>query len=396
MSTPATSAVSHPWASSARSARLAVAVIFLVNGTVLANWVSRIPAIQQALSLSEGMLGLALLGAAVGALVSMPTAGWLITHIGSRRVTVVSGLCYCAVLPALALAPNLPLFVLALVMFGACNGAMDISMNAQAAAVEARYERPIMSSFHGLFSVGGMVGALIGGAAASQGIGPRPHLLAVSLPLAVVILVALRSLLPSNVDARSSGPAFVRPSRALVGLGLLTFCVMLGEGAMADWSAVYLDGTLGTGEAFAALGFGAFAIAMAAGRLSGDWLSARFGAVPVLRAGGIIATFGLAAALFIGTPFAALFGFACAGAGFSVGVPLALSAAGRYPGLAPGPAIAAVATVGYFGFLVGPPVIGFIAEVSSLRVGLAVVVILSAVYTLLASTASASRTPAEA
>ncbi len=169
---------------------------------------------------------------------------------------------------------------------------------------------------------------------------------------------------------------------------MLTFCVMLGEGAMADWSAVYLDGTLGTSEAYAALGFGAFAVTMALGRLSGDWLSQRFGVVTLLRAGGIVSTVGLAAALLIGTPTAALIGFACAGAGYSVGVPLALSAAGRDSRVAPGPAIAAVATVGYFGFLVGPPVIGLVAELASLRVGLAVVVVLSTLYGLLAGTAA--------
>ncbi|MDP9352026.1 MAG: MFS transporter [Chloroflexota bacterium] len=388
MTSSATSLGSPLGVAAARSARLAVALVFLVNGTVLANWVSRIPAIQQGLGLSEGILGFALLGAAVGALFSMPTAGWLISRIGSRLVTIGSGLCYCVALPGLAFAPNLPIFMLSLTLFGACNGAMDIAMNAQAAAVEERYRRPIMSSFHGLFSVGGMIGALMGGAAAAQGLGPRTHLSVVAVVLAGVFVLAVRGLLPSSVDSRSSGPAFARPGRTLLGLGLLTFCVMLGEGAMADWSAVYLDGTLGTSEAYAALGFGAFAVTMALGRLSGDWLSQRFGVVTLLRAGGIVSTVGLAAALLIGTPTAALNGFACAGAGYSVGVPLALSVAGRDSRMAPGPAIAAVATVGYFGFLVGPPVIGLVAELASLRVGLAVVVVLSAVYGLLAGTAA--------
>ncbi|MDP9378810.1 MAG: MFS transporter [Chloroflexota bacterium] len=382
-------------ASPPRAARLAVATVFVVSGVVLANWVSRIPAIQRGLGLGEGALGLALLSAAVGALVAMPVAGWLIARLGSRPVTIVSALLYCASLPLLALAPSVPAFVLALGLFGAFNGAMDVAMNAQAVVVEQRYGRPIMSGFHGLWSIGGVVGAGIGGVVASLGVTPIPHLLGAAVVLGLVALVASRGLLPAGVDGGAGGPAFARPSGALIGIGLIAFCVMLGEGAMADWGAVYLQGTLGAGPGLAAAGFGAFSLAMAAGRLAGDRLTQRFGPVALLRVGGTLAAVGLGAALLIGRPLPTLIGFACAGLGFSIGVPIAFSAAGSAPGIASGPAIAAVSTVGYSGFLVGPPVIGVVAELSSLRLALGTVVLLSVVSALLAHSVGRAATTGE-
>lgn len=379
--------IAPPHSPSLRLARLAVAATFLVNGLVLANWVVRIPAVRDKLALSEGTLGLALLGAAVGSLLAMPATGWLSPRFGSARVTRASALGFCAALPLLALAPNLPLLMLALVLFGACNGVMDVGMNAQAAEVEARYGRPIMSGFHGLWSVGGLLGAVAAGFVAGSGVPLLPHLLGAGLLLAVAAVVATARLLPAGADGAQHGPAFARPSRALIGLGVITFCAMLSEGAVIDWSAVYLRDYVGAGPREAAAGFGAFSLAMAGGRLVGDRLTAVFGPVALIRAGGMLAAAGMAAGLLVGGIVPTLLGFLCAGAGISIVVPLALSAAGATPGVAPGTGIAAVATVGYFGFLVGPTVIGFGAEATSLRASLGVVVLLTAAYALLASTA---------
>ena len=228
----------------ARAARWAVAAMFLVNGALLANWVARIPAVQQRLGLSAGALGIALLGMAIGALAAFPVTGLLIAHYGSRRVTTGAALVYCAAVPLPGLAPNLPLLMVALIALGAGNGAMDVAMNAQGVAVEARYGRPIMSSSHGLWSVGGFAGALVGGAAAGAGIAPFPHLLGAAAVLVIAALVAAHWLLPVVADAHSGAPAFARPTRALLGLGAVAFCSALGEGAMADWSAVYLHTSL--------------------------------------------------------------------------------------------------------------------------------------------------------
>jgi MFS family permease len=245
-----------------------------------------------------------------------------------------------------------------------------------------------MSSFHAAFSFGGIFGAVIGGLVAAAGVGAAPHLIWVGILAAVAFVPSYRALLPAAADRGGSetGPAFALPSRALLGLGVISFCVLLGEGAMSDWSAVYLDDALETGPALAAAGYAAFSFTMAFGRLFGDKLAEMFGPVPLVRACGAVAALGLGGALVIGHPLAALVGFACAGAGFSVVFPLALSATGRSGGISAGPALASVATAGYFGFLVGPPAIGFVAEALSLGGALFLVVFLSAAVAVLAPT----------
>lgn len=374
-----------------RSARLGVAAIFFLNGFGFASWVVRIPAVQEKLALSEGPLGIALLGAAVGLLISTPLAGWLVSRLGSRPVVGVTTLLVSLVLLPLALAPNLPLLVLANVAGGAAAGALDVSMNAQAVEVEKRYARPIMSSFHAAFSFGGLAGAASGGLVASLGIGVLAHLAGVAVLSAAAAFAAYRPLLPASTDAggseKDAGPAFARPTRELLRLGVISFCVLLGEGAIADWSAVYLHGTLQTGPGFAAAGYAAFSLTMATGRLVGDGLTARLGPARLVRAGAALAAGGLGLALAIEHPFVALFGFACAGAGFSIVFPTALSAAGRTAGTSAGPAIAAVSSLGYLGFLIGPPAIGFVAEAFGLGVALFLVVILSAFIVPLARAA---------
>jgi MFS family permease len=368
-----------------RAARLSVISVFFLNGFALASWFVRIPAVQRELSLSEGFLGLALLGTAVGAMGAMPLTGALSSRFGSRRVVGVTSLLLAFSVIPLAFAPSFALLVPAMVLLGAANGSLDVSMNAQAVAVEELYRRPIMTSFHAAFSFGGLAGAVTGGVVASLNIGPLPHLSVVGLLCAVAALAAFRSLLPSSADAADEGaPAFARPTRALLGLGVISFCVLLGEGAMADWSAVYLNDTLETGPGFAAAGYAAFSLAMAFGRLFGDKVTARIGPTTLVRFCGALAALGLGISLAIGQPLLALIGFACAGAGFSVVFPVALSAAGRTEGMTVGAALAAVSTAGYTGFLLGPPAIGFAAELFGLGAALYIVVALSGAIVLLA------------
>lgn len=367
-----------------RAARLAVMVLFFIAGAPTGSWFVRIPTVQDRLDLSDGLLGVALLGMAIGSLLAMPATGWLIARWGSRPVAVTAALVMCLAISLPAVAPDLPTLVMTLAVIGAGNGILDVAMNTQAVAIERRYQRSIMSTFHGVFSIGGLVGGASAGVVASAGIPPAPHLFVVGVISAVLVVIAARFLLPAAVDSGAEGPAFARPSRALAGLGIVGFCVLLSEGVVADWSAVYLRNTLETGAGFAAAGFSAFSLTMTAGRLTGDWLTARLGSVAIIRGGGAIVAVGLGVALLIGTPIAALIGFACVGIGLAASFPVVLSAAGRAPGLSPGTAIAAVATAGYTGFLAGPPVIGFVAEVAGLRVGLGVVVVLGLVMMLLA------------
>ena len=384
---PTTDLRAHP----PRAARRAVLTVFACNGAGLSTWFPHIPEIQRKLDLSDGALGLALLGTPIGALLAMPLSSALMRRFGSRRVTLTAAMILFVSLPLPALAPGLPLLVAALAVLGAGNGVLDVAMNVQAVAVEERYRRPIMSTFHGVFSVGGLTGALVAVAVTSLGVGAAPHLAIMAVILAVVVLrVAAPKLLPDSpaekVEARESHGGFNWPSRALLRLGVVAFCVLVGEGAMADWSAVYLRNTLETGAGFASAGFAVFSSTMALGRLTGDRLTAKLGPVAMLRWGGIIVAVGLGLALVSGNAIAALVGFACVGLGLAAGFPIAITAAGRVPGVASGSALTAVTTVGYAGFLAGPPIIGLVSEVSSLRLALGLVAVLGGVIAVLSPT----------
>jgi MFS family permease len=357
---------------------------------VLGSWVARIPAVQNGLGLDDAQLGVALLSTSVGAILAMPATGWLVQVWGNPRVVRVAATALCASLPLLPLAPSMPLLMLTLFIFGTGFGLLDVSMNVQAVAIEEGYERPIMSTFHGVFSIGGLVGAAAAGLIAGAGVPPFPHLLAVALSLLVLVAIASRPLLDVR-PAAEGVPVFAIPPRPLLGLGLLSFCVLFGEGAVADWSAVYLENVLDSSPAVAAAGYGASSLAMAGMRFAGDALTVRFGTEWLVRVGGLVAGLGMTGGLLIGTIPAAVIGFACVGAGLAVAFPIALGAGGRTPGLASGTAIGAVATAGYTGLLVGAPLIGFISDQAGLRMGLALVAMLCFVTALLAGTVRPQR-----
>jgi MFS family permease len=362
-------------ASSLRAARVVVATVFFVNGAATANWLVRIPAIQAKLGLSAAALGMTLFGVAVGALVSMPLTGRLVARYGSRPVTRVAAVIFALVFLLPPLAPTPLVLFVALVVLGAGHGALDVAMNAQAATVERAYARPIMAGFHAMFSFGGLVGAAVGGAIASRGITPIAHLGGTALVAGLMLTAVTRGMLPASADAVPDHVHATKPHGALLTLGVIAFCVLLGEGAMADWSAVYLRDITGAGPGLAAVGYAAFSLAMASGRLVGDRLTLRAGPARLVRAGGTLAALGLATALLFSSPSAAIIGFGTVGAGLSIAFPVVLTMASVLPGTTPGPAIATVSTFGYAGFLAGPPLIGFVAQAITLRGGLAVVVV---------------------
>jgi MFS family permease len=377
--------------SSIGRARLAVTSLFVAHGVLFGTWVARIPAVQDELDLGEGELGVALLFVTLGAVLAMPVAGWIVAREGSRLTARQAVVVFAALLPVVALAPSLVLLALALLLFGAAAGALDIAMNAHGVEVERRYGRPILSSFHAGWSFGGLVGAGVGALAAWAGVGLLLHFAVVALAVGAGGLLASALLLPAGADRPESPPRLARPPRRLVALALLAFCGLFAEGAAADWSAVYLAGPLDAGAGLAALGFAAFSVAMAGFRLLGDTLTTRWGPVALMRRGGLLAGGGLAAALVIRHPAAALAGFICMGAGLAAVVPVAFRAAGSLPGVPAGAGIAALTTVGYTAFLVGPPVIGFVAEVAGLPLALGIVVALLGVLAVLASEAQPAR-----
>jgi hypothetical protein len=259
-------------------------------------------------------------------------------------------------------------------------------MNTHGVAVEQRYPAPILSSLHAAFSAGGLIGAATGSLAAGLGIDARAHLVAVAAAGLAAVPAAGRALLPRSADVADEGaPLLVRPPRRLWALGAIGLCGLLAEGASGDWSAVYVKDALGAGAGVAGLAFAAFSLTMTAGRLAGDRLTSAWGPERLVRRGGLLGAAGLAAALLIAEPVAAIAGFACLGAGLSGVVPTIFRAAGTTPGIAPGVALAAVSTAGYTGFLAGPPLIGGLAQATSLPLALGLVAVLALVIAALAS-----------
>ncbi|HET6566882.1 MAG TPA: MFS transporter, partial [Rhodothermales bacterium] len=325
-----------------------------------------------------------LLGMPAGAVLIMPTLGWIIARWGAGRVTFVSALVFCltTVLPSLSW--NMPTLITALFCIGLTSGAMDIAMNAEASAVELASGEPIMSTCHGFWSIGGMVGAALGGIIASWHVPFTLHM-AVLIALMLVLVVLRRGTLLAALPVLSPPQRlFALPTGPLIGLAVMAFCVMIGEGAMIDWSAVYLKNTLGTGAAVAGFGYALFSMSMAVGRLHGDQLYTRFTTAVLVQRSGLIAAIGLGGALLLANPTAALVGFACAGLGFASMVPIVYRSATKAPGMLPGTGLAAVATAGYAGMFAGPPLIGFTAEAVGLGSALGIVVALLLLVALMA------------
>lgn len=366
-----------------RAARTAVTVVFFASGASYGSWVARIPALQDRLDATKSGLGLALFGVAAGAVVALPLAGWLSARLGSRRVTRMALVAVALTLPLPGLAPSLLTLGLAFAALGAAGAMLDLAMNAHGVAVEERYARPILSSFHASFSFGGLAGAVVGGLAAAAGISPLAQFTGAAVVIGAIALWSGRTLLSREVDRVETGPVYGRPSRALVALAVLAFAVLLAEGAAADWSGVYLNDTVGTGEGAATAAFIAFSATMTLGRLAGDRLTEAWGSVALTRAAGALGVAGLGAALLVQSVPIVVLGFACLGAGLATVVPTVFRAAGARTA-SPGAGIAAVSTVGYSAFLVGPPFVGFLADATSLRLALGVVVALCALIVVLA------------
>lgn len=375
-----------------RRARRSTGFLFFVLGSVMATWAAHIPDVKIHVGLNSAQLGIMLLTMGAGGLAAMMVTGRVVHWLGSGRISRWSAVATAASLPLPLFAPNAWLLAPALFLFGFTQGALDVAMNAQGVAVERAYQRPIMSSLHALFSIGGLAGAGYASLLLSLHVSITLHLVLVLAPLAIGWLFTHARLLPDYGHAEEAAPLFALPRGALLWLGAIAVLSMVGEGAVLDWSALYMRQGLGTGPAFAAAAFAAFSLTMTIGRFMGDGVVARHGDVAVLRGGALIAAVGLGVALVTGSPWAALLGFACVGLGFSNVVPLAFSAAGRVPGVSPGFGIAAVSTVGYGGFFVGPPAIGFVSQYAGLAVGLGLIPLFGVLIAVLAGQMRRSRT----
>ncbi len=380
-------------ASSGAAARAANTLIFFVAGAGFANWVVRIPTLKTQLGLSERDLGFALLGVAAGAMALLPLTPSLLKRHGPRTLVGGSVVAYALCLALPALSSNLPGLFAALLLLGAATGTLDVAMNAQASLIEQRLARPVMSSFHAAFSVGGLSGAVLGGIMVSF-TAAWVHLLTVALATACLGALALPHLLATTPEEL---PVTAPPSsrgrwclpRTLLLLGVLGFCAVFTEGSVNDWSAVYLQQLASSSGGQVALGFALFSLAMSFGRLMGDGLCARLGAARLLRVGALLATVGFLICVLAGSPVVGALGFLLVGLGNAAMFPLIVSAAGRLPSLPAGAGVAFVSVFGYSGFLVGPPLIGLTAHHTGLRFGFLLTAAITLLVSALASTLSA-------
>ena len=374
---------------------MAIHAAFFTNGFILASWISRLPAVRSHVDASEPELGAALLAIAAGAVVAMPLTSRLCDRFGLRTVLTTAMIACTSTFVVATLMPTTVMLAAVLIVVGFGYGTWDVSMNAAAHDVEVAVNRPLMPRFHGAFSVGGLTGAGLGALAAALGLAVGAHLALAAVAVFVMASVTTR-FLPAATRARSPRVRESVPRRVitlrLVLLGLLTACTTLGEGAAADWGAIFLTDERNAEESVAAIGYAGFAGAMAVGRFSGTWVLSRISRVTALRVSGVVASMSVLALVAIESTAAGLVAMIGWGLGVALVFPAAMSA-GAENSRRPAQGIATVATIGYGGFLVGPPMIGFIAGAAGLEVGLFVV---SMLLLLVVALAPAARRPVNA
>jgi len=371
---------------SRKTHRVAVGSLFFLLGLCFASWASRIPSVQQKMGISEAELGGVLLAIPLGQLLSLPLAGWLVAKEGSRKVVLWGVVLYAVALVGLGWASSPYQLLPCLVLFGIGGNLTNISVNTQAVGVERLYnQKPIMASFHGLWSLAGFVAAAVGSSMIGHAVTPGVHFVFIALFILVGLAVSVGSTVREDSGVDPNQSIFVKPDKELLGLGAIAFCALICEGAMFDWSGVYFKKVIQADKDWVGAGYTAFMSTMAAGRFGADWLAHRLGPKRVIQLSGLLTATGLSIAVALPTLPTALLGFLLVGFGTSAVVPLVYSAAGKSTHMSAGMALAAVSTIGFFGFLLGPPVIGFVAGATSLRVSFALIAVMGLCVSAVAS-----------
>ncbi|MFT3751045.1 MAG: MFS transporter [Agriterribacter sp.] len=373
--------------STQRYYRIGVSTFYFIQGITFATWASRIPDIQKALNLSDGLLGSVLFALPIGQITAMALSGYLVNRFGSKKILSIAACLYPAVLLLLGSVTSLWQLVGALFFFGICGNLSNISLNTQGVGVERLYRRSIMASFHGVWSMAGFAGGLISAYMVADNIPVFTHFCIVYALGFILMLAARKFMLPRDAYYQQTAQkqkVFVKPDRYIITLGIIAFACMICEGTMFDWSGIYFEKVVNAPKDLTRLGYVAFMFTMTAGRFTADWLVTRFGVHRVLQSSGIFIITGMMLAIlfpYVGTATA---GFLLVGIGTSSVVPMAYSLAGKSKTMVPSVALAAVSSIGFLGFLIGPPVIGFISELSNLRVSFALVAILGLGTTIMA------------
>lgn len=368
-----------------RQIRIAVSAFFFAQGLCFASWASRIPDLKSGLQLSDAALGSILLALPAGQLTAMPFSGRLVTRFGSKKVLRIFLALYAICLTNLGLATQGWHLAIGLYFFGICGNMCNISVNTQAIRAEKLYARPIMTSFHGAWSSAGFAGAAIGLLMMGQSIKPYYHFVIIALLVIGFVMYGQQFLQTGRAATTEKRPFFSKPNGVLVQLGIIGFCSMASEGAMFDWSGVYFKQVVHAPEALTILGYVSFMVMMATGRFMGDKLIARYGRKKMLQWSGILISTGLFLSVLLPYLVTATIGFLIVGLGVSSIVPMVYSSAGKVSNISPGMALASVSSVSFLGFLMGPPLIGYIAELSDLRYSFACIGLLGFAIALLVS-----------
>ncbi len=358
-------------------ARRATRVQFMALGILAGTWGAHIPSLKARYALSDATLSIVLLAAAVGAVLSLLTAGRIVGRLGARNATALAALVVSLLLGLLLEYPDAIVLMMAMPIFGAAMSLFDVSINTEGSELETRTGRAIMSNLHGMFSVGGMTGAALAALLLDVGVAARLQLFGICGGIAIIACVASRGMLETHADSAggSDKAHFAWPKGLLLVLGLLILAGLTAEGVMYDWSVLYLKQELGMPQALAALGYAAFSAAMALARFGGDYLRSRHSDEALLRTGAIVAAFAMGVVLISANAWVALIGFAVVGAGLAPVAPILFNAATRVPGVSRAAAIASVTSIGYSGFMIAPPLVGGIATATSLTMALGVVVL---------------------
>lgn len=363
--------------------RIAVSTFFFVNGFLYANWTSRLPELQRFFGVNNSQLGTLLFCIALGSMASMPFAGWLGSKFGSDKIVTIMSLLFCVAIPLVAISQNEWIIRLSFFFLGAASGSMDVTMNGQAILVERLWGRIIFSSFHAVFSIGMAIGAATGGIFSNFRVPLLSHLIVIGIIGVLLCLWASTKLIKDTPEVEEKVVSEGKIDRilalkAILPFGLIAFCCMTGEGSMVDWSAIFMNTVVGQNEVISAWAFGTFGVAMTIGRIFGDYYTIKLGKQKIMFIDACLATFGLALALIFTSVWSTFIGFFLVGLGLSTIVPIVFSSAGNLKNVSPSAGISIATSIGYTGFFVGPPTIGYLAEAFGLRIGLGFVLFLFA------------------
>lgn len=372
--------------------RLAISTIFFCYGLTFSSWASRIPSIQEKFNLSEGALGSLLLMLPIGSFISLPIAGVLVARWNSFFVTRLSIILYLLSLVAISISENIYLLGLVLFFFGLMGNMVNIAINTQAVSLEKEYKRNIMASFHGMWSLAGFCGAVVGAFMIGREILLQYHYIVIFSASIIASVVSFKFLIKGDADEDGDKPIFVIPDKSLLLLGIIAFCSMMCEGSMFDWSGVYYKKVVNAPKHILGLAYTCFMISMAGVRFMADYFTSAFGVKKVILCSGILNFVGLLILVLFPGKIISLIAFFIVGAGVSSVIPLVFSLAGKSRKMTSSIALAAVSTMGFFGFLLGPPLIGYLADWLNLQASFAFIGLMALCVALLATQIKATDT----